>query len=111
MICINEYINEKLVIDKSVQSVNKKKQEINDKFISALTNFLQNNHEIKIGKYPDTISVCGKNNDFILLTLSKDKRYLYKKLMQFIDEFYSVRKKCSTNNQSIYIYPNYEENK
>lgn len=105
---LNNYILEKFKITKDIKDTSDK-DEINDKFISSIKNYLQNNYSVILGKYPDTISVSGKNNDYILLNLSPGKRYLYKSIMSFIDKSYPIRKKCSTNNQSIYIYPNYEE--
>lgn len=106
---INTYIFEKFKISKDIKNTSDK-DEINDEFISSIKKYLQNNYKIILGKYPDRISVSGKNNDYILLNLSPSKRYLYRSIVSFIDKSYPIRKKCSTNNQSIYIYPNYEEN-
>ena len=107
MIDIDKYIAEKFILTKDVQSGSIRKQKINDKFISSLTNKLKD-YDIEVGKYPDSLSVAGKNNDFLLLTINRNNRYLYKKIMSFIDEFYPIRKKCTSNNQSVYIYPDYE---
>lgn len=108
MIELYQYIIEKFKISKDIKN-NSEKDDINDKFISSIKNYLKNNYKVSLGEYPNTISVSGKNQDYILLNLDKGKRYLYRSIMSFIDKSYPVRKVCSSNNQSIYIYPNYEE--
>ena len=108
MINLNNYIIEKLHLNKDIK-VTDNKESINNEFINCLKNYLQDNYKITIDKYPNTLSVSGKNNDYLLLNLSPGKRYLYKTIMAFINKSYPIRKECSTNNQHIYIYPKYEE--
>ena len=107
MININTYIIEKLHINKDTK-LDSNKDTINNEFIKALNYYLYNFYKINVGKYPDTLSASGKNNDYLVLNLSPGKRYLYKSIMAFINKSYPIRKECSTNNQHIYIYPKYE---
>ena len=105
---LQRYIVEKFKISKDIKNIDNK-EVINNNFITALKNYLNNFYNISLGTYPDTISICGKNNDFLLLTLGKSRRIYYKSIMSFINKSYPLRKECKTNNQSIYIYPDYEE--
>lgn len=95
---INEYIIEKLIIDKDVKSMTKKKEEINDSFTSAIRNYCRKEHNINFS-WENSVDVIGKNKDMVLITLDKNHHYLYKSIIAFINEHYPIRKNCSTNNQ------------
>ena len=105
---INNYILEKFRISKDIIDLSKK-EEINKKFISSIKAFMKERKNVDLDKqdWKNSISICGKNKDFILLTL-KDNTWIYSSLKAFIDKNYDVRKPCASNHQSLYIYPNYE---
>lgn len=105
---IDSYITEKLKIDKNI-NVSDNTEETNKKFIVALKNYCNNEFNIKFDTWENSIVVTGKENDIILLTFNNKKnRAHYWKIMNFVNQTYPIAKKCSSNNQSIYIYPKYD---
>lgn len=105
---INLYIIEKLKIDKDML-VSNNSEEINKAFIDSLKEYCTKEFNIKFDTWENSIVVTGKNSNMILLTFNNKKnRTHYYKIMNFVNNNYPVEKNCTTNNQSIYIYPKYD---
>lgn len=105
---IDSYITEKLKIDKDI-NVSNTVEETNKKFIDALKNYCTNEFNIKFDTWENSIVSTGKKNDIILLTFNNKKnREHYWQIINFVNQTYPIAKKCSSNNQSIYIYPKYD---
>lgn len=101
----NSLIHEKLTINKDTE-VNINIDEINNEVISKLKEYYFDKWGIKFEDYRATIRV-GFSNEYIIITL-KNYHDSYKGMMKYIDNNFDLAKPCSTNNQSIYVYPKYE---
>ena len=106
---LNTYINEKLKINKELAGVTVDEivDKTNKKFINALTNYLKNKYNIKVNEEWHTKVYVGDSKKYIVITL-KYRKEIYKSIMKYIDTNYPISKPCATNNQSIYVYPDYD---
>jgi len=105
---IDLYITEKLYLNKDIK-VTDKIDEINDNFIKKIKEWSLNELGLKFDSWDESISI-GSSRKYLLLNLPKSKRDKYIRIMSHINNEFDISKKCSTNNQHVYIYPNYESN-
>ena len=68
---------------------------------------LEIKYNIKVNEEWHTKVYVGNSKKYIVITL-KYRKEIYKSIMKYIDTNYPISKPCATNNQSIYVYPDYD---
>lgn len=106
MIDINNYIVEKLKINKDSKTDNF--NEINNKFISDIKKYIIEKYPmIKFDSYDEYIDI-GKSKKYIFLSVKKQHKWIYKPVAKWIEGNFNVLQPCKSNNMILYIYPKYE---
>ena len=96
MIDINNYIVEKLKINKDSKTNNF--DEINNKFISDIKKYIIEKYPmIKFNSYNEYINV-GKSKKYIFLNLQKQHKWIYKSIAKWIEGNLNVLQPCKSNN-------------
>ena len=105
MIDINNYIVEKLKINKDSKPI---ENEINNKFISDIKKYIIEKYPmIKFDSYDEYIDI-GKSKKYIFLHLKTKHKWIYKPVAKWIEGNFNVLQPCKSNNMILYIYPKYE---
>jgi len=98
-------ITEKLHINKYTKVIDK--DQINEEYISKIKKYLSERYRVGF-EGRNSVSVgAGRSKSYLTINLPF-MRNIYKSVMKYINENFELAKPCSTNNQSIYVYPKYD---
>jgi len=100
MININNYIVEKLHLNKDTKYINK-----SENLVSDIKAYYLDKWGIKFETWDAKINIASSNK-YIIITLTHHHNS-YKQMMNDINTKFEnkLEKPCKSNNQSIYVYP------